>query len=104
MGPSSQCCLPCQECQDPSDLSDIDNIDEAIDNELLSLSNPQSREGNGNRGSGGFWSLQHLLWSWPLGGQCGNGLWLELTSLGVFLGGTSDVVKSIGLLGQQIYT
>ena len=46
--PSSQCHLPPLGCQDPSDLSDLDNIKGAIDNELLSLSNPQSREGEGN--------------------------------------------------------
>ena len=36
-------------------------------NELLSLSNQQSGEGDGNPGGGGLWSLQHLLQSWPLG-------------------------------------
>ena len=46
--PSSQCCLSHQECQDLSDLSDLDDIVEAIDNELLSLLNPQSGEGEEN--------------------------------------------------------
>ena len=46
--PSSQCHLPHWECQDPSDLSDLDDIKEAINNELLLLSNPQSGEGDGN--------------------------------------------------------
>ena len=55
--PSSWCHLPCWEHQDPSDLSDMDDINEAIDNELLSLSNPQSGEGDGNQGSGSLQSL-----------------------------------------------
>ena len=46
--PSSQCCLPCLGHLDPSDLSDLDNIEEAVDNELWLLSNPWSREGEGN--------------------------------------------------------
>ena len=46
--PSSQCHLPCLECLDPSDWSELDNIKEAINNELLLLSNPQSGEGEGN--------------------------------------------------------
>ena len=46
--PSSRCCLPHQECQDPSDLSDMDDIKESINNELLSLVNPQSGEGDGS--------------------------------------------------------
>ena len=50
---SSLCHLPCQECWDPSDLSDLDNMEEAIDNELQSLSNPQSGDGDGNQGDGG---------------------------------------------------
>ena len=45
---SSQCCLPHWECWDPSDLSDLDDIKEAVDNELLSLLNHQSGEGDGN--------------------------------------------------------
>ena len=49
---SSHCCLPHQECQDPFDLSDIDDINEAIDNELLLLSEAQSGEGDGDWHSG----------------------------------------------------
>ena len=90
--PSSQCHLPDQECQDPSDLSDLDNIEEAIDNELLSLSTPQSGEGEGNWGDGHLWSLQHLLQSWPLGGWYGDGWQWEPPSpeasfMGRLLGG-----------------
>ena len=47
--PSSQCHLPLLGCQDLSDLSDIDDIEEAIYNELWSLLNPQSGEGEGNQ-------------------------------------------------------
>ena len=65
---SSQCHLPCQECWDPSDLSDLDNIEEVINNELLSLPNPQSGDGDGNQGGGGLWSLLLLVQSWPLRG------------------------------------
>ena len=46
--PSSQCHLPLLGHQDPSDLSDLDDIKEAIDNELQSLLNPWSGEGEGN--------------------------------------------------------
>ena len=46
--PSSQCHLPHLGHQDLSDLSDLGNIKEAIDNELLLLSNPQSGEGEEN--------------------------------------------------------
>ena len=52
--PSSQCHLPHLEHLDPSDWSDLDDIKEAVDNELQSLSNPQSGEGEGNRGDGGL--------------------------------------------------
>ena len=48
--PSSQCHLPHLECLDLSDQSDLDDIEEVIDNELLSLSNPWSWEGEGNPG------------------------------------------------------
>ena len=47
---SSRCCLPCQECLDPSEQSDQDDIEDVVDNKLLSLSKPQSREGEGNLG------------------------------------------------------
>ena len=47
---SSQCLLPCLEHLDPSGQSDQDDIEDAIDNELLSLSKPQSGEGEGNLG------------------------------------------------------
>ena len=70
--PSSQCHLPHWECWDPSHLSDMDDIDEAINNELLSLSNPQSGEGDGNQDSGSLWSIQCLLQSWPLRSHHGN--------------------------------
>ena len=37
---SSWCCLPHWECWDLSDLLDLNDIKEAVDSELLSLSNP----------------------------------------------------------------
>ena len=73
--------LPCQEHWDTSNLSDIDGLDEAVDNKLLLLPNLQFREGDGNLG-GCLWSFLHLLWSCPLGGQCGTGGWLESASPG----------------------
>ena len=48
--PSSLCHLPHLECLDLSDWSDLDDINEAVNNELQSLSNPQSGEGEGNQG------------------------------------------------------
>ena len=50
LAPSSQCHLPLLQQWDPSDLSDIDDIKKTINNELLLLLNPQSGEGEGNRG------------------------------------------------------
>ena len=79
---SSQCHLPCWEGWDPSDLSDMEDINEAINNKLLSLLNPRSREGDGNQGAGSLWSLWHLLQSWPLGGQHGSSWQSEITSPG----------------------
>ena len=48
MRASSWCHLPHLECLDPSDQSDLDDTEDVVDNELLSLSNPQSGEGKGN--------------------------------------------------------
>ena len=67
--PSSWFHLPRLGHWDLFDLSDLDDIKEAVDDKLLLLSNPQSGEGEGNRGDGGLWPLQCLLHSWPLGGQ-----------------------------------
>ena len=50
MWASSQCRLPHLEHLDPSDQSDLDDIKDIINNELLSLSNPRSWEGEGNQG------------------------------------------------------
>ena len=50
MHASSQHHLPHLECPDLSDWSDLDNIKDIVDNELLLLLNPQSGEGEGNRG------------------------------------------------------
>ena len=47
---SSLCHLPYLECLNLSDQSDLDDIKDVIDNELLSLSKPWSREGEGNQG------------------------------------------------------
>ena len=48
MHASSGCHLPHLECFNPSEWSDLDNIEHIVDNELLSLSTPQSVEGEGN--------------------------------------------------------
>ena len=48
---SSQCCLPHLKCLDLSEQSDLDDIEDVIDNELLSLLKPWSREGKGNLGN-----------------------------------------------------
>ena len=50
MHASSWCHLACLECLDPSEWSDLDDIEDVVDNELLSLSKPWSREGEGNQG------------------------------------------------------
>ena len=54
MHASSWCFLPCLECLDPSKQSDLDDIEDVVDNELLSLSKLQSREGEGNLGDQGL--------------------------------------------------
>ena len=48
MHASSRCCLPHLECLDPSEQSDLDDIEDVVHNELLLLSKPWSREGEGN--------------------------------------------------------
>ena len=48
---SSWCHLPHLEGLDSSEWSDLDDIKDIIDNELLSLSKPWSREGKGNLGN-----------------------------------------------------
>ena len=68
---SSQCCLPHLEHLDQSKQSDLDDIEDVIDNELLSLLKPQSREGEGNLGGWDLWSLLLLLHSQPLEEQWG---------------------------------
>ena len=50
MQASSQCHLPHLEHLDPSEWSDLDDMKDIVDNELLLLLNPQSGEGEGNRG------------------------------------------------------
>ena len=50
MHASSWCCLPHVECLDPSEQLDLDDIEDIVDNKLLSLSKPWSREGEGNQG------------------------------------------------------
>ena len=48
---ASSCChLPHLEHLHLSEQSDLDDIKDIVDNELLSLSKPQSREGEGNLG------------------------------------------------------
>ena len=68
---SSQCLLPCLECLDPSEQSDQDDIEDAIENELLSLSKPQSGEGEENLGDSGHWSICLLLCPQPWEGCWG---------------------------------
>ena len=68
---SSQCLLPLLEHLDPSERSEWDDIEDAMDIELLSLSKPQSGEGEGNLGDQGCWSLCLLLCPWPQEGHLG---------------------------------
>ena len=46
-------------------------MEDAIEIELLSLSNPRSSEGDGNLGDHGLWSLLLLLCPQPWNGHCG---------------------------------
>ena len=50
MHASSQYCLPHLQHLDPSDQSDLNDIKDIVNNELLSLLNPWSGEGEGNQG------------------------------------------------------
>ena len=54
-----------------SEQSNWDDIEDAMDNELLLLSKPQSGEGKGNWGDQGCWSLHLLLCPRPLEGHWG---------------------------------
>ena len=58
---SSRCLLPHLECPEPSEWSDQDDMEDAIEIELLSLSNPQSGKGDGNLGDSSLQSLLLLL-------------------------------------------
>ena len=51
---SSLCHLPHLECLDPSEQSDLDDNEDVVNNKLLSLSKPQSGEGEGNLGDQGL--------------------------------------------------
>ena len=75
--------LPHRGSKEPSDLSDSDNINEAINTELLSLSNPWSGDSDGGWGGGSPWSLLCGLWFQPLRGQWGDSWWSEVASPGV---------------------
>ena len=98
-------CLSCWGCWEPLDLSDSDDIEEAVNTELLSLSNLWSRDGNGGWGGGSPWSLLHQLQFWPLGGWWGNSWWSELASLGVSFWGESPRWSNLnGCWGWQIHT
>ena len=70
---SSQCHLPHLEHLDLSKWSDLDDMEDIIDNQLLSLSKPCSREGKGNLGDWGLQFLHCLLHSQPLDGLQGEG-------------------------------
>ena len=74
--------LPCWECWQLSDLSDCDDTGEAVNTELLALSNPWSTEGEGGWGGFSLWSLLCQSQSWPLCGLQGNGWCSKLSSLG----------------------
>ena len=69
---SSWCHLPHLEHLDPSEQSDLDGIEDIVDNKLLSLLKPWSREGEGNGSDRGLWSLHLLLCSQPLEGWQGD--------------------------------
>ena len=51
-----------------TEWSDLDDTEDIVNNELLSLSKPWSREGKGNLGNWGLQSLHRLLHLWPLDG------------------------------------
>ena len=51
---SSQCLLPYLEHPEPSEQFNWDDMEDAMEIELLSLSNPRSSEGDGNLGDRGL--------------------------------------------------
>ena len=65
---SYQCLLPHLECPEPSEQSDWDDMEDAIEIELLSLSNPRSGKGDGNLGDHSLCSLLLLLCPQPWDG------------------------------------
>ena len=94
---SSQCLLPHLEHLDPSEHSDQDDIKDTVDTELLSLSKPQSGEGEGNWGDQGHWSLHLLLCPRPLEGHPGAHLSSELQCINTSPGG--EVLGVLNLKG-----
>ena len=95
--------LTCWECQEPSDLSSSDDTNEAVNTELLSLSNLQSGEGECGQGDISPWSLPCQSLPWPLCSLWGDGWWSKLVSLGwSFLGRISWTVESEWLKGWRM--
>ena len=96
--------LPCWGCWEPSDLSDSDDIDEAVNTELLSLSNPQSGDGEGDWGGGSPWSLLHWLQFQPLGGWWGDSWWSEVASPGISFWGEPPCQSNLNGCGVDRFT
>ena len=104
MQASSQCRLPHLEHLDPSDWSDLGDIKDVVNNELLSLLNLQSLEGEGElRQLRPLVSPIHimLLTSRGLMGQW----WVVGTTISrcIFQRCTSKRIKLEGLLGWWIH-
>ena len=80
-------------------------MEDAIEIELLSLSNPQSSKGDGNLCDRTLWSLLLLLCPWPQDDHQGVHLSLGTSCADWFPGGEVLVVLNLkGLLGWQIYS
>ena len=101
---SSRCHLPCLECLDPSEQSDLDDIEDVNDNELLSLSKPQSREGEGNLGDWGPLVSPPVAFLASIGLLGCLAVVRTAISRLIFWWGCSVGNKLEGLLGQQIGT
>ena len=84
----------CQEHQEPLDLSDCDDINEAVNTELLLLSNLWSGKSEGGWGGISLWSLPCQLQSQPLCSLWGDGWWSNLHLQGSLFGRISWMVGS----------
>ena len=98
--PVSLCHLPHQECCEPSDWSDWEDTEEAVNTELLSLSNPWSGMGEGGWGWNSLQSHHCWPWSLPLDNLLGDGWGHKLVPSGSSFWGDSPSQQNLNGCGD----